>query len=86
MELCFPVVESFLRHRELRDRIESERENEDKRKRDLYSREADELKNLIPHIDGENYKETCARLSFALGEKINSTVFHMAVKKIRKRL
>jgi len=34
----------------------------------------------------EKYKETCRRLSQAIGEKIEKKVFHAAVKKIRAKL
>ena len=40
--------------------------------------------NRITKIEGESYKQTAARLSAAIGERIESKVFHAAVKIIRK--
>lgn len=39
---------------------------------------------MIDKVDGEKYKETCRRLSGAIGEKVEKKVFHEAVKKIRR--
>lgn len=40
--------------------------------------------SLIEKIEGEKYKDTAARLSLAIGQRIDSAVFHAAVKQIRK--
>lgn len=39
----------------------------------------------LTSIEGESYKDTCARLSAALGSKIDAGVFHSIVKSIRRR-
>jgi len=62
-----------------KNKVIEQRENEDKRVNSLaliYS-------NMIEKIEGESYKETCARLSSAIGEKIEGRVFHKAVKIVR---
>jgi hypothetical protein len=40
---------------------------------------------MIDKIEGESYKETCTRLSVAIGSRIESKVFHASVKKIRTK-
>lgn len=40
---------------------------------------------MIDKIEGESYKETCTRLSVAIGSRIESKIFHAAVKKIRTK-
>jgi hypothetical protein len=49
------------------------------------SRIAAEYAVLISREEGETYKETAARLSQAIGERIESAVFHAAVKIIRRK-
>lgn len=39
---------------------------------------------MIPHVEGEDYKATCKRLSDAIGTRIGSQEFNLAVKLIRK--
>lgn len=41
--------------------------------------------SLIEPITGEKYKETCSRLSKALGSKISTKAFHQCVKAIRNK-
>lgn len=41
---------------------------------------AEMYSTMIDPVEGETYKDTCKRLSNAVGERIGSRVFHMAVK------
>lgn len=45
---------------------------------------AKEYSKMIEKNNNESYRETCQRLSNAIGQKIEKPVFHMAVKLIRK--
>jgi hypothetical protein len=39
---------------------------------------------MIEKIEGESYKDTAKRLSDKIGSRIESKIFHLAVKKARK--
>lgn len=83
-ELSFEVMKSIIKKQEL---IDSIREERNKIKREKNREQINELAKIysknIEKISGENYKETCKRLSDSLNIKLPSTAFHMAVKMIR---
>jgi hypothetical protein len=60
------------------------KENTAKEETERVSRIAQEYSTMIQRLDGESYKETCKRLSDAIGSRIEGKVFHQAVKLIRK--
>jgi hypothetical protein len=70
--------------------VEKAREQREKAQRakiaQEYDRLAEQYAKLIPPVPGETYKETCSRLSKAIGEHIPKRAFHQAVKIIRKKL
>lgn len=68
------------------DNREAKRYAQIKKEMDIDDKIAETYSTLIDPIEGETYKETAARFSDALGERIKGRVFHSAVKKIRKRL
>ena len=43
----------------------------------------EQYKNIISRVDGESYRDTCNRLSAALGKKISGGAFHQIVKFVR---
>lgn len=44
---------------------------------------ASEYAKMISPVQGESYKQTAARLSAAIGSRIEGAVFHQAVKMVR---
>lgn len=54
-------------------------------KEKLINEESDKLVKLIPFIEGEYYNQTARRLATVLNGKVDPTIFHTAVKKIRNK-
>jgi hypothetical protein len=86
------VAESILKHEEIRDKMVAERKKlSDAIAKAAYEKGKEQInamasnyKDLISKIEGESYKQTAGRLSNAIGERIESHIFHAAVKFIRK--
>ncbi len=87
------VVISILSKMDKVEQLKFDREQEFKKKaleqkhvnNERVNRIALEYATLIQNIETEKYKETCTRLSEAIGERIESSVFHAAVKLIRSK-
>jgi len=81
------VVESVLRRQSIADQLLHKRsQTEEKAHQIQYEVDMssmDEYLKLLTYIPNEKYKDTCARLSKLIGRKINTKVFHGAVKKFR---
>lgn len=79
------VVESILRKKEIveQKRFEQRIERETK-ERERVEKLALIYSEMINKVEGESYKETCGRLSLAIGQRVESSVFHKAVKMIRE--
>lgn len=75
------VAKSIIRKeellKELYEKLAEKRAAEEDEKINYYAA-------LLRFIPGENYKNTCNRLSKEIGEKIESSIFHKAIKMIRK--
>lgn len=86
------VAESYLRHKKCAANIKADLEEKARQQNAIANEillaeaeeEALEISTLIDKIEGEKYRETCKRLSIALGKKINTRVFHLAIKNVRK--
>ena len=70
--------------KQYRDMLAS-RNEEAQRKADELNNLIDNYASLIDKVDGEDYAVTAGRLSAKLDSKIDSTIFHKAVKMIRNR-
>lgn len=87
------VVRSVLSKQERIREVRMQREEEKKAQaakgkaldQERINRIAAEYATLIQRQEGETYKETAARLSKAIGERIQSAVFHQAVKIVRHK-
>jgi hypothetical protein len=87
------TVISILHHKKIVNEVREQREVEQREKKRI-AVEADKTRvneiaevyaKMIEKIVPESYKETAARLSAAIGERIESSVFHAAVKLIRNK-
>lgn len=78
------VVKSVLRKQEV---VEIGRKKQieliEKTERERVEKLVDIYSKMIEKQEDENYKTTCARLSKAIGSKIEGKVFHKSVKEIR---
>lgn len=92
-EVSYEVASQILHHQKIADQIRKDREVKAKEKAKQVSLAENERINVIaaeyakmisPEA-GESYKQTAARLSLAIGEKIEGRVFHTAVKLIRRK-
>lgn len=82
----YEVIERFLRIKDAAKAAQSKRQSEAKEADNArINTIAPEYAKMITAQDGESYKQTAARLSAAIGEKIEGRVFHAAVKLIRSR-
>lgn len=87
------TVISILRHKKMVDEIREQREaNQREQKRNAVEANksrvneiAEVYAKMIEKVVPESYKETAARLSAAIGERIESGVFHAAVKIVRNK-
>lgn len=90
-DIDIPVAESIFHKKELIEAVKLQRYKQAKEKAkqsSLVENErinviAAEYAKMISAEAGESYKQTAARLSAAIGEKIEGRVFHAAVKMIR---
>lgn len=90
--LSFDVAESYYLHSLKAAELRAQKEYDEicrevelnKIDNERVQRIAAEYVSLIVKVEGESYKQTAARLSAAIGERIESRVFHAAVKMIRK--
>lgn len=88
----FTVAESYYKHSLKATELREKKELDERRKNAEISAKnqerintiASEYAKLITKIEGESYKQTAARLSQVIGERIESAVFHAAVKIIRQ--
>ncbi len=86
------TAKSIIHHQEVKDDIEAQRES-DRVEAQRLKREEEEARinesalfySEMINAKKESYKETCTRLSVAIGSKIEKKVFHAAVKIIRKK-
>lgn len=83
------TIDSILHHQDIARKIQDKREQERIIRRqveqDRQEKIAAEYAKMIEPVTGESYRETAARLSAAIGERIESSVFHKAVKIIRSK-
>lgn len=92
-EVSYEVASQILHHQKIADQIRKDREVKAKEKAKQASLDENERINviaaeyakMISAEAGESYKQTAARLSAAIGEKIEGRVFHAAVKLIRRK-
>jgi hypothetical protein len=84
-----PVAESIMRHMRCADKIKEARKQKAieaaKIKSERDSKLAAIYAETLTKIEGESYKETAKRLSDAIGQRIESGIFHKAVKIIRSK-
>lgn len=87
--VSYIVAESILHHQEIAKLIGEEKEEAIRLERKREKERIDELAMIyaskLNKIDGEKYKETASRLSNAIGSKIETKVFHQAVRLIRSK-
>lgn len=87
------VATQILHHKQIADQIRKDREIKAKEEakqaakvdNERINAIAAEYAKMIQAEAGESYKQTAARLSAAIGEKIEGRVFHAAVKLIRRK-
>jgi hypothetical protein len=92
-DIDIEVAESILKHKKMAEEIETKREYDRKqaaiKANEAFIKYSEEISAIhvesLPNIEGETYKDTCSRLSAALGKKIDGKVFHAAVSKIRNK-
>ena len=81
------TVLSIIRHKKMVDEVREQREAEQREQKRIaveanksrVSEIAEVYAKMIEKVVPESYKETAARLSAAVGERIESSVFHAAV-------
>lgn len=78
------VVKHIFRKQELVDKIRKQKLfKTQKIEADRVAALADIYSKMIDRVNGESYKDTIKRLSGAIGNKIESKVFHSAIKILR---
>lgn len=84
------VSRSILHHEVIAENIQRERREkrikDDEKERQRVFLIAKEYAKMIDKKDNESYKETAQRLSDSIGAKIESKVFHKAVKMVRNNV
>lgn len=89
LDVASSIIRKHRRIDEAREQLEADllaKAAEEKAlKQERINRVAPEYAAMIERIEGETYKETAARLSQAIGERIESAVFHKAVQIVRRK-
>lgn len=83
---CKKRAESYMKNSKYSLKQQIKKDAEELKKDALLNAEVNELVKLIPFIEGEYYNQTARRLATALNGKVDPTVFHLAVKKIRNKI
>jgi hypothetical protein len=85
--LSMETAESIYKHMLIRDFIiayrEEVRREKHEREKERINTIAKQYAEMIPHIEGELFEDTVKRLSSAIGERIEKSVFWKAVKLVR---
>ncbi len=84
VETVKSILKWKMKAEKILERREEMRKVEEAKKNAAYNEIAKKYANLLSKIEGESYKDTAKRLSETIGEKIQATVFHKAVKLVRQ--
>jgi hypothetical protein len=84
-DISYEVAEHLFRKREIVKTLRHEKEQEAIREHQKFiENQAAIYAKMINPVEGEKYKETANRLSERIGMRISKTIFHTAVKMVRK--